>query len=192
MSDRICVIAGCGQKQCGRGWCSSHYHRWRQHGDPEAYKAGKPLEFIHALLAGSDDGDCIIWPYARISSGYGTLRYEGKQQLAHRVLCALRHGPAPDGDYHAAHSCGKGHKGCVAPHHLRWASRVENFLDKKQHGTQFRGSTSPAAKLSEALVVEIRKRLAAGESQLSIARSIGVKGTTIGNVARGVTWTHVP
>ena len=31
-----CSIEGCNDAHRARGWCNSHYARWRDHGDPEA------------------------------------------------------------------------------------------------------------------------------------------------------------
>lgn len=35
-----CSIPECGQPPRARGWCSTHYQRWRQHGDPLTTTAG--------------------------------------------------------------------------------------------------------------------------------------------------------
>lgn len=40
MAERTCAVAGCdrdasGKRGGGRGWCSTHYMRWRRHGDPD-------------------------------------------------------------------------------------------------------------------------------------------------------------
>lgn len=34
MGDAICSIEGCENPKDARGWCKSHWHRWRRHGDP--------------------------------------------------------------------------------------------------------------------------------------------------------------
>jgi hypothetical protein len=34
VSDRTCSISGCDRPVAARGWCSAHYCRWRNHGDP--------------------------------------------------------------------------------------------------------------------------------------------------------------
>jgi hypothetical protein len=36
MTDRPCSIDGCAKPAKCRGWCSTHYQRWRTHGDPTA------------------------------------------------------------------------------------------------------------------------------------------------------------
>jgi hypothetical protein len=33
----ICVVEDCGRKVRARGWCVTHYERWRQHGDPKSH-----------------------------------------------------------------------------------------------------------------------------------------------------------
>ena len=33
---RCCEVAGCGRSRFGRGYCRTHYERWRRHGDPQA------------------------------------------------------------------------------------------------------------------------------------------------------------
>jgi hypothetical protein len=38
-----CSVEGCGAAVLARGWCSSHYEKWRRHGDPTKGRA-KPTE----------------------------------------------------------------------------------------------------------------------------------------------------
>jgi hypothetical protein len=38
----ICSIAGCGKRVMGRGWCATHYQRWKFHGDPVYERPKQP------------------------------------------------------------------------------------------------------------------------------------------------------
>jgi hypothetical protein len=87
--------------------------------------------------------DCLTWPFSRF--GYGTI-YGHKH--AHRVMCELAYGPAPSPRHQVAHSCGKGHEGCVNPRHLRWATPKENSADMVLHGTALRGERAINVKLT--------------------------------------------
>lgn len=31
---RVCAIEGCGKPHVARGWCKSHWRRWKVYGDP--------------------------------------------------------------------------------------------------------------------------------------------------------------
>ena len=39
----VCSIPECGRKVVGRGWCSRHWQRWKNHGDPLA-RLNKPWD----------------------------------------------------------------------------------------------------------------------------------------------------
>lgn len=54
-----------------------------------------------------------------------------------------------------------------------------------------RGQKNHAAKLSEAIVAECRRRHAAGESGRSLAHQFGVTSATMSSAIRGNTWGHV-
>lgn len=34
MTPEACSIDGCARRRAKRGWCGTHYERWRTHGDP--------------------------------------------------------------------------------------------------------------------------------------------------------------
>lgn len=69
--------------------------------------------------------DCLEWPFAVNSHGYGN--YKGKN--AQRFTCP---GEPTEERWQAAHLCGN--RLCVNPNHLRWSSQHENELDKLIHG----------------------------------------------------------
>lgn len=54
------------------------------------------------------------------------------------------------------------------------------------------GERNPAAKLTAEDVVEVRRRHSTGEPTQSIAERFGVSTASISNVARRLTWKHVP
>lgn len=41
MADATCSIEGCERASRKRGWCSTHYTRWRRHGDPTVCLRGE-------------------------------------------------------------------------------------------------------------------------------------------------------
>lgn len=63
MSDRTCSIDGCRRKAKTRGWCGTHYERWRRHGDTaKVFPLGPPKpDDAEAVM--DDAGFDIIEPY---------------------------------------------------------------------------------------------------------------------------------
>ena len=187
-----CSIDGCNQLAWARGWCRKHYARWRAHGDPAvtmlAVSApGAGMAFIHALPTGGDR--CILWPFARNNHGYGQLNIgAGRKVLAHRLACELAHGPAPTSRHVAAHSCGGGHLGCVAPWHLSWKTQGENARDTIAHGRTTRGRSMAATPLTEEQVRTIFRRAHAGEAQSAIAVEYGISQTAVSRIKVGRNW----
>lgn len=50
MAERTCGINGCTKRRLARGWCSTHYSRWRKHGSPLKGERWAPI--------GCDVEDC--------------------------------------------------------------------------------------------------------------------------------------
>lgn len=138
------------------------------------------------------DGDeCLIWPYALDkTTGHGSININRKIEDPSRVMCALVHGSAPTRKHEAAHSCGKGHLGCVNPRHLRWATHQENMDDMEVHGTRARGERHGLAKLTESQVLAIRS-LAGTATHAALGDRFGVSDGAIFNVVHRKSWRHV-
>lgn len=83
---------------------------------------------------------------------------------------------------YACHSCDN--PPCFEEAHLFVGTHRENVRDATVKGKL-------ARVLDEKLVREIRKRIAAGESQASIARSFRVARCTVGFIKSGRTWKWV-
>jgi hypothetical protein len=158
-SPRICSVDGCGKRRFGYGFCCNHYRRWKLYGDPLKGRApnGDRIRYLRQVVLQYGGDDCLVWPYARLTqNGYGVMKWEGRQQPVHRVVCQIIHGAAPSPKHQAAHLCGKGHEGCCTPSHIVWKTPSENLADKVIHGTDNRGERSPWAKLTESDIREIR------------------------------------
>ena len=185
-----CAVDGCKRNAHNvarghRGFCRSHYFRFRVYGDPTSRRAlnGAGVEFIreHVNYSGSD---CLLWPFGHQSSGYAVCE---KNEYAHRRMCQEVHGPAPSKRHYAIHSCGKGREGCVNPRHLRWGLPKENSADMVVHGTVIRGEKSSNAKLTVDQVRQIRI-MADDMIHEKIANIFGVKKATVQNIVSRKNW----
>lgn len=188
-----CAVGGCNGNahytaSGARGFCAMHYIRAKRHGDPQAGRAfaGEAEAWLDQHRRHSGDG-CLIWPFGRATGGYGVLRRGDELIFAHRAMCELAHGKPPTADHEAAHWCGNGHAGCVAPNHLRWATSAENKADTVAHGTIARGERHGHAKLTADEVRAIR-RLARTEPHSQIAERFDISRRHVRALADRKSW----
>jgi hypothetical protein len=184
-----CSVADCRSAPVAMGWCGKHYQRNRIHGSPLDGRTphGDALRFFYQALA-SDTDDCVVWPYTRQSKGYGQVTYNGEVVLTHRLMCRLANGDPISADMQATHECGHGGDGCINPRHLVWGTPRKNSDDVAKHGHRQRGSAASRAKLIEPQVLEIRGRLANGETQGSIAKVYGISAGAVCEIKAGRNW----
>lgn len=144
---------------------------------------GKAIAWLREHAAHTGD-DCLIWPFYRLPNGYGQLGYDGHVHYAHRFICALAHGSPPTQKHEAAHSCGKGHEGCVNPRHLSWKTISQNLLDCRKHGTQARSYDGKRGRLTPIQVHQIRA-LKGTTRQSDIATMFKVSEPTVRDIFLG-------
>jgi hypothetical protein len=168
--------------------------RWWEHGDPNVVltkqsKAGEPMKFLLSIPIEGEG--CILWPYAKNNMGYAQYSInDGGRRLASRFSCERRNGPPPTLSHQAAHACGNGHLGCVAPWHLSWKEPAANIADKKIHGTLRHGAKHPSSRVTEEQVKEIR-RLAGSISQREIGQRFGIGQSAVSLIIRRVNWASL-
>lgn len=189
----ICLIPECRKavKVKSSGLCNMHYKRVRRNGAPVCKvtpKNGKRAFFDSVVLPCTAE-DCLIWPFPFPRNARPHMNRDGRTVSVSRFVCELIYGPAPSPTHQAAHSCGKGDKGCVNPKHLRWATPRENCADMLDHGTRLCGELHPSAKLSEADVLAIRK-FKGKMTRPAIARMFGVSRAAIDRIFSGRAWAQ--
>lgn len=148
---------------------------------------GRGIQFLRAHVD-FDGNDCLIWSMSK-TRGYGHFSVNGRLDYAHRMMCELVHGPAPTAEHQAAHSCGRGHEGCVHPKHLSWKTHGDNQLDRAVHGTKNRGTWyHPRLSLDD--VNKIRA-LKDEKTQDELAKMFGTCRRNIGAILSNKTWINI-
>lgn len=191
----MCAFPDCPNPKspkAAKGLCNSHY--WQLHKGrpltPLSYRRNVTEPWLMSHINEPDSKECLTWPFQINPDGRAMVKYQGYQGPAARVMCELAHGKPPTPQHEAAHSCGKGHLGCVHPGHLRWATCEENKADMLLHGTRVRGEKAWNAKLTEARVRAI-KEFAHTCSARTIGGLFGMETGQVSRILRGERWGHV-
>ena len=173
-STEICSVESCFRGFYARGLCHSHYERQRKGRESDlAIGDTKCAAFFAALFTKPATEECIFWPFAVNSKGYGVYR----DSSAHRFVCKTIHGDEPDGRPYVAHSCNV--RRCVNPNHLRWASNSENESDKLKANTFYqRGQFIPDQ------IVRAIRSAAPFKTTIELSREFGVSRSHTWRIAR--------
>lgn len=193
-----CSITSCDRSAHARGWCDTHYGRWRRTGDPlnvtvrRAPHGSTPAE---RLAFGSErQGECLIYaPHWKLNDfGYRRVRLsDGRFVGAHVLAWELANGRRVPPNLLVCHQCDT--PACIEPAHLFLGTHRDNSDDRerKGRGITVRGSKSACHTLTEHAVQQVRTALLAGEPTREVARRFQVHPETIGSAATGRTWSHV-
>ena len=132
-----------------------------------------------------DRSECWTWN-AATRGGYGNLKINQVSIKAHRLSYALAHGVIP-GAFIVCHHCDT--PLCVNPHHLFLGTSQDNADDMVSKGRQSVANQSGArngnAKINDAQLEEIRARIAAGETNVSIAKDYPIGHAMVSRIRRG-------
>lgn len=118
-----------------------------------------------------------------------SVRNHKSSMKAHIAVLLAFIGPRPSPGHDGCHNDGDISNNRLS--NLRWDTKSGNNQDKKRHGTAQVGSSNPAAKLTEAQVGDIQRRLSA-ETLSALAREFGVSVTAVWQIKHKLKWEHVP
>jgi len=113
--------------------------------------------------------DCIEWKGSFWNHGYGYIYWNGRDDLAHRVIHEIVHGPTTG--FHVLHACDN--KKCVNPRHLYLGNNPQNVQDREDRKRSGRWWD-----ISEFQKQQVRA-LKGAMSQARIAKVIGVSQSTV-------------
>ena len=124
---RVKTCSLCDQPTVGRGWCKSHYYRWRRNGDP---LGGRPTygdddARFRAAYRMADNG-CHIWTKGADRKGYGKFYAQARAWRAHVWAWTQVNGPVPDGLQLDHFVCDT--PACCNAQHVRPVTHRENVL----------------------------------------------------------------
>lgn len=204
-SSPICSVIGCERPSTTRGYCGTHYERWRRGKDLDRPIDAHPLTPLavrfwakvnkEGPVLRPELGPCWVWTRGTTRSGYGQitagLLADGTRGplLAHRLSYEMAEGPIPDGLW-VLHRCDN--PPCVRPAHLFLGTVLENNDDMRAKERHTFGTRFTSAKLTEEIVRSMRERYSAGGVTLRIlADEYGINPKTVHKVIRRLSWSHV-
>lgn len=153
----------------------------------------RPLseKFWSRVLPG-DPSECWPWLGKPGANGYGYISHRRRRLLTHRVSWEMHNGPIPP-KTEVCHACDNPR--CNNPAHLFLGSHRANMRDMTDKGRNvvpaLKGERHPQARLTEDQVIEIRRRIAAGDMQRRIAADFGVTRPLITAINARRIWRHL-
>lgn len=140
-----------------------------------------------------DENDCMLWTGTILRNGYGQINIRAKLVYVHRFSLILADGMPESSNMEAAHAPVICHnRACVAPIHLRWATKADNEADKLLDGTRVYGEKHGISKLTESDVIEIRSLYSQNlYTQSKLGELYSVDQRTISRIVRYEQWAEV-
>lgn len=183
---KVCKVDKCDRHVKGLGYCSKHYQRFKNHGDPLVNKRKKLIQFK------IDENGCFnCTSHSSCRGGYKRIHVsKEKHILVHRFVYEQCFGEIPDGLI-VRHKCDNPE--CINPEHLTLGTYKDNMRDKyeRNRANNIHGEEIKQAKLKEDDVKEIRFLLSKGVKQIDIARKYNVSDSSIFRIKAGISWVRV-
>lgn len=146
--------------------------------------------FYNNIRVDSETG-CWIWQGTIAENGYGHVRFQNKQWVAHRLSWIFYFGSIPDGLW-VLHRCDV--RACVNPKHLFLGNVLDNHHDMDSKGRRrfHVGEECYNTKLSIDTIREIRRLWATGNyRQRDLCKQFGISRKHIHKIVNGLIWKNV-
>lgn len=148
-----------------------------------------PIQRLLTKVKVDPESSCWLWLGALKPNGYPDFWFNGDTGTGHRAAMILLKNIDP-GENFVCHRCDI--KKCINPEHLFIGTAKENQTDMTIKGRGRFGSRAGSAKLTDQLVIKIRKLYSARRfTQYELASMFGVSQHAICSVVRGRTWAHL-
>lgn len=123
VAERTCEVTGCTRKHVARGYCGSHYERWRRTGDPgpnQPVREYRSYSTPEEEVAARSSRHCPIeWDGRVDGGGFGLMQ---NNKGPHRLVWELANGEKLNGRQ-LVHLCGN--RICLTPEHITLAGDQE-------------------------------------------------------------------
>ena len=134
---------------------------------------------------------CHIWKWQRSTKWeYAVLRVNRRKVMVNRIQLGIV--DLPYITHQTLHACDN--PPCVNPEHLSVGTSADNTADKMAKGRHttnahaLKGTANGRARLNDEDVIDIRSRIAAGESHRSIAAVYGITSAMVSHIRTGKKW----
>lgn len=129
------------------------------------------------------ENSCIINPERALDKdGYPRVKFDKRCMSVARLILILQHGREYMTGKVSCHTCGN--RACVNPNHIYAGTPQDNSDDKWKDGTMPIGKSHARFKM-EVDTAEAYARWQSGESQQSVADSLGISQSALSSRFRG-------